>query len=88
MQNNVVQFLVTVVQFYSFVVFVRVILTWFPNVSRTNPIVEFIHQITEPPLKTIRQILPTMGAMDFSPLVLLVGLHILRAMLVGMVSEM
>jgi YggT family protein len=87
-QNNVIHFLVTVVQFYSFVVFARVILTWFPNVSRENPIVQFIHQITEPPLKGIRQILPTMGAMDFSPLVLLIGLHILRAVLDGMVSEM
>ena len=86
--QNVVQLLITVVQFYSLVVFVRVILTWFPNVSRANPIVEFIHQITDPPLKAIRQALPAMGTMDFSPLVLLIGLHILRVMLMKMVGEM
>ncbi len=87
MSNNIVQLLLTVIQFYSFVVFARVILTWIPNISRANPIVEFIHQITEPALKFIRQALPNMGAMDFSPLVLLISLHILRAMLANMLGD-
>jgi YggT family protein len=86
--NNIVQFLLTVIQFYSFVVLARVIMTWIPNISRSNPIVDFIHQITEPPLKIIRETLPSMGAMDFSPLVLLISLHILRAMMAGMLVDM
>jgi YggT family protein len=86
--NNIVQFLLTVIQFYSFVVLARVIMTWIPNISRSNPIVVFIHQITEPPLKIIRETLPSMGAMDFSPLVLLISLHILRAMMAGMLVDM
>ena len=44
MANNAIQLLLTVVQFYSIVVLIRVILTWLPNISRQNPIVEFIHQ--------------------------------------------
>ena len=71
-----VQFLVTVIQFYSYVVLARVILTWLPNVSRSNPIVEFIYQITDPVLKPVRQALPQMGAIDISPLVVLIGLHL------------
>ena len=88
MTNNVVNILVTVVQFYSYVVLARVILTWLPNVSRTNPIVEFIYQITDPALKPIRQALPATGSVDFSPLLLLVGLHILRALLESMARGM
>ncbi len=88
MSNNIVQLLLTIIQFFSFVVLARVILTWIPNISRANPIVDFIYQITDPPLKIIRQALPSMGAMDFSPLVLLIGLHILRAMLANMLVEM
>ena len=48
MSNIVVHLMVSVIQLYSLVVLVRVILTWFPNVSRSNPIIEFIYQITEP----------------------------------------
>ena len=88
MSNNVVQLLATVAQFYSYVVLVRVILTWFPNVGRDNPIVDFIHQITDPVLIPIRKALPAMGSIDFSPLVLLVGLHILRTILENMASGM
>ena len=88
MSNNIVKLLLTVIQFYSFVVFARIILTWIPNISRANQIVDFIFQITDPPLKLIRQSLPAMGGMDFSPLVLLIGLHILRTLLANMLVEM
>lgn len=88
MSNNVLQLLATVVQFYSYVVLARVILTWLPNISRENPIVEFIYQITDPVLVPLRRALPAMGTLDFSPLVLLVGLHILRAMLESMLRGM
>lgn len=88
MSNNVLNLLLTLIQFYSFVVLARVLLTWFPNVSTANPIVEFIHQITDPVLRPIRRVLPATGSIDFSPLLLLVGLHILRAMLEGMAGGM
>ncbi len=82
--SNVVIFFLTVIQFYSWVVLARVILTWFPNIPRDNPIVEFIHQITDPVLVPLRQMLPPMGPVDFSPLVLLIGLHVLRMMVASM----
>ncbi len=80
--------MVSVIQLYSLVVLVRVILTWFPNVSRSNPIIEFIYQITEPVLKSVRQALPRMGSIDLSPLVVLIGLHLLRVMLINMAGGM
>jgi len=86
--NIVVHLMVSVIQLYSLVVLVRVILTWFPNVSRSNPIIEFIYQITEPVLKSVRQALPRMGSIDLSPLVVLIGLHLLRVMLINMAGGM
>ena len=88
MSNIVVHLMVSVIQLYSLVVLVRVILTWFPNVSRSNPIIEFIYQITEPVLKSVRQALPRMGSIDLSPLVVLIGLHLLRVMLINMAGGM
>ena len=57
--------------------FVRVILSWFP-VSRDNPIVSVVFQITDPMLAPIRRIMPSTGMIDLSPLVLFFLLYFLR----------
>ena len=57
--------------------FVRVILSWFP-VSRENPIVSVVFQITDPMLAPIRRIVPSTGMIDLSPLVLFFLLYFLR----------
>ena len=57
--------------------FVRVILSWFP-VSRENPIVSVVFQITDPMLAPIRRIMPRTGMLDLSPLVLFFLLYFLR----------
>jgi YggT family protein len=65
---------------YTFVVFVAVILSWF-RLSPDNPIVKVTSALTEPVLEQIRKILPGAGGFDFSPLVLLLGLQLLRRLL-------
>ena len=57
--------------------FARVILSWFP-VSRENPIVSIVFQITDPMLAPIRRIMPRTGMLDLSPLVLFFLLYFLR----------
>jgi YggT family protein len=46
----------------------RVILSWL-NVSPANPIASIIFGLTEPILAPIRRVLPTIGFLDFSPMV-------------------
>ena len=57
--------------------FVRVILSWFP-ISRENPIVSVVFQITDPMLAPIRRVMPSTGMLDLSPLVLFFLLYFLR----------
>jgi YggT family protein len=42
---------------------------------------DFLYRITEPALKPIRRLLPTMGGIDLSPVVLILGLYFLRVLL-------
>ena len=65
---------------YSFIVFGAVIISWIP-LPPSSPVVKFLHTATEPVLAPIRRVLPDMGGLDFSPLVLLIGLRILRGAL-------
>ena len=65
---------------YTFIVFVAVILSWF-RLSPDNPVVRVTSALTEPVLEPIRKILPSAGGFDFSPMVLLLGLQLLRRLL-------
>lgn len=63
---NLIYFLLVV---FQFILLTRVLLSWFPNVDRGNPIVRFIYNATEPILSPIRNLLPATGGLDFSPLI-------------------
>ena len=79
----VVQILVWALQIYSFILLARVLMTWLPNLDYSNPIVRFLYQITEPILKPIRDALPPMQGIDFSPIVVFVGIMILQRVIVS-----
>jgi YggT family protein len=68
--------LVMLIDGYSLVVFLSVILSWL-QLSPDNPVVRVTHALTEPVLEPIRKIMPNLGPFDLSPMVLLVGLQIL-----------
>jgi YggT family protein len=73
--------LIALIDLYSLVLFVSVILSWF-RPDPDNAIVKVIHQLTEPVLSRVRQILPSAGGFDFSPMVVLIALQLLKGLLV------
>ena len=68
--------LIRLIDLYSLVVIAAVVVSW-TNVAREHPAVRLLHRLTEPVLAPIRKVLPPTGGMDFSPLVLLIGLRVL-----------
>ena len=82
------QLLDTVLGLYTFAVFISVILTWlvqFKVVNTSNQLVymvgDFLFRITEPLLKRIRSVVPAIGGIDLSPLVLLLVLFFVRSLI-------
>jgi len=73
--------LIALIDIYSLVLFGAVILSWV-QLPSDNPVVRVIHQLTEPVLSRVRKILPTAAGFDFSPMVVLVGLQLLKGLLV------
>ncbi len=74
-------FVAMIIDLYSLIVFVAVVLSWI-QLPPTNPIVQFVHNLTEPALEPIRRMLPPVSGIDFSPLVLLLGLRLLSSLFV------
>ena len=62
---------------YSFVVFAAIVMSWL-QLDRRNPLATFVFGLTEPVLDPIRRLLPPMGGLDFSPMVLLFILQALK----------
>jgi YggT family protein len=66
-----------------FITIARAVLSWV-SPDPYNPIVRFIHNVTEPVLYQIRKRLPLMyGGIDFSPIVVILIIIFLRIFVVG-----
>lgn len=59
----------------TYLVIAHIILSYF--MSPYHPVRETIDRIVEPVLAPIRQIIPPMGGLDFSPLVLILAVRFL-----------
>ena len=62
------------------VLIIRAILSWVSQGSY-NPIEAVLHQLTEPMLAPIRRIIPPMGGLDLSILILIIGLQFFSLMI-------
>ncbi|HYV21737.1 MAG TPA: YggT family protein [Candidatus Bathyarchaeia archaeon] len=62
-------------------IFVRVILSWIPNVRLPFGLGEFVFAVSEPILGPIRRAMPFFGGVDFSPLVALLAIQIVSSVL-------
>ncbi|GJL94083.1 MAG: YggT family protein [Hyphococcus sp.] len=76
-----------VLQLYTLVIFIMVIMSWligFNVINRHNQFVDLIwrtvNSLTEPVLRPIRNIMPNLGGLDLSPLILLFSIFFLREM--------
>jgi|YNPBryBLVA2012_1023415.scaffolds.fasta_scaffold00386_3 YggT family protein len=65
---------------YTLAIFARALLPWL-GVSPSQPVMGFLYRITEPLLAPIRRRLPPTGALDLSPLVLLLILWVAEQVL-------
>lgn len=76
---TVLQMVLTV---YMWIIIAQAVLSWV-NPDPYNPIVRFIRQVTDPVLSQIRRRIPTVfGGIDFSPIIVLLGIIFLQEFLV------
>ena len=74
--------LYVVLNAFMILIIARAILSWV-SPDPYNPIVRFIHNVTEPVLDPIRQKIPVnFGGMDFSPIIVVLAIIFLKSFLV------
>lgn len=65
------------VNIYFFALLAMIILSWVAPGS-SNPAVYLLHQITEPVMSPVRKIVPPLGGLDFSPIVVFILINIIQ----------
>lgn len=84
----VAQILDFILTIYTWIVLGRVIVSWV-NADPYNPIVRFLYEATEPLLGRIRRFLPmSMGGIDFSPMILVLGIIFLQSFFITSLKQM
>lgn len=69
--------------FFMWIVIARAVLSWV-NPDPFNPIVRFVHNITEPVLFQIRKRIPVhFGGIDISPIIVILVIYFLRSFIVN-----
>lgn len=75
----------TIIDIYIWLMIASAVLSWlvaFNVVNTRNPIVsnigEFLYRVTEPALRPIRGLLPNLGGIDISPVILIILLLFLK----------
>jgi YggT family protein len=78
-----VDLLCSLISVYYIVLLARVILSWFPLQPGTPmaSIASIIYQLTEPVMGPVRRIIPTIGMIDISPIVVFFGLRIIQSVI-------
>jgi YggT family protein len=78
----------TLITLYIWILIAAAVLSWliaFNVVNTRNPIVanvgEFLYRVTEPALRPIRNIMPNLGGIDVSPVILIIGLLFLKQLI-------
>jgi YggT family protein len=78
----------TIISLYIYILIAAAVLSWliaFDVVNPRSPIVanfgEFLYRITEPALRPIRNVLPNLGGIDISPVILIIGLLFLKQLI-------
>jgi len=80
----------TLVELYIFVVIAAVVVSWlvaFGVLNTYNPlarsVIRMLDALTEPVFRRIRRIIPPLGGLDLSPLIVIIALQALRMLVNG-----
>lgn len=92
---ELLNFISYVITLYTYVVIANVIMSWlmaFGVINAYNPTVRAIWQaisaVTEPLLKPIRRMMPNLGAIDISPIILLLACYFVQSVILPNVAKL
>ena len=72
---------------YSFILIIRILLTWFPSIDWNNGALSALCSLTDPYLNIFRGIIPPIGGFDISSILAFLLLNVIQQALGGAASN-
>lgn len=76
---------------YVFIIIAQVAVSWLiafevinTNNQQARNLVDLLNKLTEPVYKPIRKYVPPIGGIDITPIIVLIGLQILKHIIIGL----
>ncbi|MCT0199432.1 YggT family protein [Synechococcus sp. CS-1325] len=79
--SSILAVLAQTLSIYSLVLLVRVLLSWFPNLDWSNPVLSTVSSITDPYLNAFRGLIPPLGGIDLSAIIAFLALSLAQGLL-------
>jgi YggT family protein len=90
-----IEIIIVAIDLYIWAIIISAILSWliaFDVINTTNrfvyTVLDFLGRVTEPALRPIRNIMPNLGGIDISPIILILGLFFLQGVLANLLRQM
>jgi len=81
-------FLNVFVGVYVLVIFVYVLTSWIQLPYSLRPVQRFLFDVCEPYLRLWRRVLPSMGPLDLSPMVAVIGLIVAERIVIAILGRL
>jgi len=84
---SLAQLLDLVLDIFFYAILIRALLSWI-GPTQYNPAVSLLYSLTEPLLQASRRLLPATGGMDFSPIIPIIGIQLIKMLLLPPLQQL
>jgi uncharacterized protein YggT (Ycf19 family) len=87
--NKTETFVTVFITIYTIVLLAYVVMSWLrlPYSPWLNRIQRFLYDVAEPYLRLFRRVLPSMGALDLSPMIAIIALWLIEQVLIRILEQ-
>ncbi len=92
---RILSFISYLITLYTWIIIASVVLSWlmaFNVVNAYNPFVRTLwnalNAVTEPLLRPIRRMMPDLGGIDLSPIILLLGCYFVQSVVIPSIADL
>jgi len=71
---------------FFFSILIQVIISWISPASH-NPVVSLVHSLNEPLIRRARRVIPPIGGLDLSPMVVMIGIQLCNILIIAPLSD-
>ncbi len=76
--NAVLQILDGTIGLFTMLVFIKCLLSWFPNINQYDQPFRTLNKIVNPVIDPVRRVIPPISGLDLSPMILIIGLQLIQ----------